>query len=217
MIKTKKWVFNKIFDKFGLNKKFCEYSESEINIDKKLIVSPCDSKIANLWKINEKWSFISKWWKEAFLWEILWDEINDFKNNKYINFYLSPKNRHFFTMPYDWKIEKIYKNDWKAIIPLCIWIENFLNIEVFHKAIIKNATLSYVISTEIWKLLVIAVWSLNVNHIASKCSEWDSLKKWDMLWHFSLWSSVIMIYPEKYTDIKKDLDDVVIWEWVVEI
>jgi hypothetical protein len=50
-------------------------------------------------------------------------------------------------MPYDGKISKVFPHNGKAIFPIFIGIENILKIEVFHKAILSNATLSHIINT----------------------------------------------------------------------
>lgn len=216
-IKTKESFLKKILDKLLVNKIFNKYSDSNICYDNNYIVSPVDWNIANIWKISKNWEFISKWWKKVNLNILIWEKSKNFQDYTYINIYLSPKNRHFFTMPYDWKIINTFPNNWTAIFPLFIWIENFFKIEVFHKAIIKNATISSIIETSFWNIWFIAVWSLNVNHIIFEYKNEKKLKKWEKFGHFSLWSSVILIIPSSYEIIKKQKESVKIWEKLVKI
>jgi len=216
-IQTKQSFLKKVLDKLWTNKKFHKYSESQIDQDKNYITSPVDWTVAYSWKLWENWEFISKWWKTANLSELMWDKAKDFANFNYLNIYLSPKNRHFFCLPYDSKIINTFANNWKAICPIFIWIENFFNIEVFHKAITKNATLSSILETNFWKMWFIAVWSLNVNHIEFNYMAWENAKKWDYFGHFNLWSSVILIFPENFDILKKTWEKLVIWEKIVKI
>lgn len=216
MKQTKESIIKKLLDKLWINKKFYKYSESKIDYDETKITSPVDWTVAYSWVLWETGEFISKWWKKVSLEKLLWKYWKDFSQNKYLNIYLSPKNRHFFCFPYDCKIKEIYSNDWCAIIPIFIWIENIFNIEVFHKAILSNATISIIMETKFWDICFIAVWSLNVNHIKVECEKWQIWKKWELFWHFSLWSSVIIIFPKELEILKKDWDKLVIWEEIIK-
>jgi hypothetical protein len=51
-------------------------------------------------------------------------------------------------MPYEGKITKVFPHNGKAIFPIFIGIENMLKIEVFHKAILSNATMTTLIDTD---------------------------------------------------------------------
>lgn len=216
-IETRKKIITKIFDKIWINKKFYNFSESKINTDEKYITSPVDWTIAYMWKIWVQWEFISKWWKKVDLGNLIWENAVLFSDYNYLNIYLSPLNRHFFTMPYDGKIEKVFPHNGKAFFPIFLWIENILKIEVFHKAIIANATLSILIDTSFWKLCFIAVWSLNVNHIELSFEENSVLKKWETFGHFSLWSSVILIFPNNFKVLKNEWEHLKIGEKIIEI
>lgn len=214
---TKESFFKKTLDKLWINKKFHTFSESEICLDTNFITSPVDGTIAYFWNVWSSWEFISKWGKKVHLTELMWEKAKDFAGYKYINIYLSPKNRHFFVSPYEAKITKTFANNWKAFLPIFIWIENFLKLEVFHKAIISNATLSAIFETHFWKMCFIAVWSLNVNHIKFDFEEEKELKKWEKFWHFSLGSSVILIFPDNFEICKKEWESLVIGERLVEV
>ena len=216
-MQTKESLLKKVFDKIWINKKFYKYSESKIDYDKDYLVSPVDWKIAYFGNLWNNWEFISKWWKKAELEKLLSEESINFANYKYLNIYLSPKNRHFFCFPFDVKIKKIFCHNGTSIFPIFIWIENIFKIEVFHKAILSNATISVIMETDFWDICFIAVWSLNVNHINIDYKEWESWKTWEKFWNFSLGSSIILIFPESFEIIKNAWDDLVIWEKIIKI
>lgn len=215
--KTKKSLLNKILDKMGINEKFHKFSENIIDTDTNFITSPVDWTIAYTWKLWQTWEFISKWWKIVSLKELIWDEALKFSHHNYINIYLSPKNRHFFTMPYEGKITKVFPHNGKSLFPIFIGIENIFKIEVFHRAILSNATMTALIDTDFWKIGFIAVWSLNVNHIELSFEENSVLKKWETFGHFSLWSSVILIFPKNYVSLKNEWEKLIIGEKIIKI
>jgi hypothetical protein len=63
----------------------------------------------------------------------------------------------------------------------------------------------------------IAVWSLNVNHIKSDFEEGKVLKKWEMFGNFSLWSSIILIFPNNFKSLKNQWESLKIGEKIIEI
>ena len=215
MIQTKQSILWKIYSRLWINKKFCHFSESIIDYSKDIFISPCDAKIQFQWDINNEWKLIWKHGKTVCLQRIYWDKTKSFKWYSYLSLYLSPANRHFFVAPESWKITYINWHNWDAKIPYVMALEKYW-IPVFREYIEHNAAMWYTIKTEFTKLWMIALWSLNVNHIVSDYSIWDTIQRWQKIGHFLMGSGIILLYPSHREAIKKVWDAVNIWEWIIK-
>jgi phosphatidylserine decarboxylase len=205
-ISTKNSLFGKFFDAIGMNKSFHKYEK--INYDKKSkIISPVEAKIVKIDKINKEGYLISKNNKNVSLKKLIGDYSKYFVNGSYINFYLNPKNKHFWITPCEGKFVYTQKNEGKSFIPSITGIENLFGIEMFPKSVKKNASIGSILNTKDSKIAMIAVGSLNVNRITADYQEGINYKKGVPCGYFSLGSSMLLCFqkPEQFLVKEGDL------------
>jgi phosphatidylserine decarboxylase len=195
-MQTKNSLLGKLLDLLGINKKFSKYSSFNLSRNSKL-VSPVEAKVAEIGDIKSDGKIISKNGKVIKLNYLIGKYAKEFTNGSYINFYLSPKNKHFWVTPCEGKFIYTQKNEGKSLIPVFIGIENILGIEIFHKAVIKNASISSIFKNKNKKIAMIAVGSLNVNRIHTNYEEKKNYSKGTPCGHFSLGSSMILCFQNK--------------------
>ncbi|MEA3317154.1 MAG: phosphatidylserine decarboxylase [Bacteroidota bacterium] len=206
---TNNSLTGKIADILGLNKKFHQYKETNIDPQDKALISPVEGKVVHIGNINNDGIIFSKHNKEVRLKELIGDYYKQFIGWKYINIYLSPLNDHYWVTPDDGKFIYTQRNKGKAIIPIYLGLENFFNIEMFSKAVKKNATIGSVFQTDKFPIAMIAVGSLNVNRIYTDYEEQKKYKKGIPCGYFSIGSTMLLCFPndlkilvEKGADVK---------------
>ncbi|MEA1925819.1 MAG: phosphatidylserine decarboxylase [Patescibacteria group bacterium] len=169
-------------------------SDDKIDQDDSVIISPTEAKLTYTGKIETGGQLISKFGKKIGLAEILEEKANLFKNGSYFNFYLSPKNKHYWRIPCDSKLVSTKVNNGKARIPIVIGLEKFFpGTDFFEKAIKSNAAIGSVFQTKNFPYAIIAVGSLNVNSI--RTIKKDYFKKGDIGGYFNLGSSILLCFP----------------------
>lgn len=214
-ISTKNTVLWKVYDFLWINKKFHEYSESNIDMREGYLVSPCDSTVEHIWTITSTWSLIGKHGKKVSLERIYWEKINTFKWYQYISLYLSPKDRHFFTAPDDGVLSYIKWHDGDAVVPYIMALEK-LWIQVFKEYIEHNAALWWSIKNWDSTRWMIALGSLNVNRIVLDKNLWESVSRWEKIGHFLMWSGIILIVPSGFEILKNVWETVTIGEAIIK-
>ncbi len=194
---TKNSLVGKIADYFGLNKKFHEYEKIITEPKDTAVISPVEAKVVHIGNIDSKGMLISKNNKEIRLEELIGNYASQFSGGKYINFYLRPSNNHFWVTPYDGMFTYTQKNEGKSWLPVYTGLENVLGIEMFSKAVKKNASIGSIFQTEDFQIAMIAVGSLNVNRIHTDYVEMQKYKKGTPCGYFSIGSSMLLCFPDR--------------------
>ena len=193
---TNNSLIGKIADSLGLNKKFHHYKETNIDPLDMALISPAEGKVIHIGNINDDGILISKHNKEVRLKELIGEYYKQFTGGKYINIYLSPLNDHYWVAPYDGKFIYTQKNKGTAVFPVYIGLENLLGIEMFSKAVKKNASIGSVFQTDKFPIAIIAVGSLNVNRIYTDYEEQKNYQKGTPCGYFSIGSSMLLCFPD---------------------
>lgn len=207
-LSTKNSLLGKIADGLGINKKFSKYTNFEIDPDESAVISPVEAKVMKIGNINSNGVLISKGNKEVKLDDIIGGFNNQFSGYKYINFYLNPSNSHFWVTPSDGMFIYTHKNEGKTWLPVYIGLENLLGMEMFSKAVKKNASIFSVFKTKDYLIAIVAVGSLNVNRIHVEYEEMQNYKKGTPCGYFSIGSTVLMCFPSRLKILTKEKSDV---------
>lgn len=189
-------LIGKIADGLGINKKFHQYKDTNIDPLDKALISPVEGKIEHIGSINADGILISKNNIEIHLNELIGEDYRQFINGKYINIYLSPLNEHYWVTPYNGMFISTQKNKGSAVLPVFIGLESLLGIEMFSKAVKKNASIGSIFKTEKFPIAMIAVGSLNVNRIYVDYEENKYYKKGTPCGYFSIGSSMLLCFPD---------------------
>jgi phosphatidylserine decarboxylase len=198
MKSTKSSWLKKTMDSAGFNAKFHKLYEDKINSSLEYIMNPAESTLACHGIIGDEEYIISKNKKVVALDNVIGKYAHKFRNGMYLNMYLSPKCKHYFRLPYNGTVEYIQKNNGKGL-PVMIGLDNiFGNMKWFGKAIEKNATIGVVVNSGKFYYALIAVGSLNVNHITMKCAEGKKYRKGDYAGHFSVGSTIVLCFDESF-------------------
>ena len=194
-LSTKNSLAGRIADYVGLNKKFHQYEKISIDPNDSALISPVEGKVVHIGNINKKGVLISKHDKEIRLEELIGNYSNHFAGGKYINFYLNAFNLHFWVTPYDGMFTYTQKNEGRSAFPIYIGLEYLLGIEMFSKAIKRNASIASVFQIENFPIAMIAVGSLNVNRIHTDYEDMQNYKKGTPGGYFSIGSSMLLCFP----------------------
>jgi len=194
-LSTKNSLIGRIADYVGLNEKFHRYKEISIDPNDNALISPVEGKVVHIGNINKKGELISKRNKKILFGELIGKNYTQFANYRYINFHLNPFNLHFWVTPSDGMFSYTQKNEGKAVLPIYIGLEYLSGIAIYHKAIIRNATIGSVFQTENFPIVMIAVGSLNVNRIHTDYEEMQPYKKGTPCGYFSIGSSMLLCFP----------------------
>ena len=144
---------------------------------------------------------ISKSKRKINLKEIIGKSANLFLDGIYLNFYLSPKDKHYWRIPYNCKLISTKRTNGKAKIPIFIGLEKlFPKIDFFEKAIKNNASIGSVFQTRYFPYAMIAIGSLNVNGITIIKKE--KYFKGDIGGYFNIGSSMLLCFPKKFPNPK---------------
>ncbi len=203
---TNNSLIGKIADSLGINKKFHQYKETNIDPLDKALISPVEGKIVHIGHISADGILISKNNKEISLKELIGENYKLFINGKYINIYLSPLNEHYWITPDDGKFIYTQKNTGTAVLPVFVGLESLLGIEMFSKAVKKNASIGSVFQTAKFSIAMIAVGSLNVNRIYADYEENKYYKKGTSCGYFNIGSSMLLCFPD-YLKILVEKDE----------
>ena len=214
-LSTKNSLVGRIADNIGLNKKFHQYQKIDIDPNSNALISPVEGKIVHIGDIDETGTLISKYNKEVQLKDLIGNHFNQFIGGKFINFYLSPSNLHFWVTPCDGMFTYTQKNEGKSIIPIYIGLEYLLGIEMFSKAIKRNAAIGSVFQTENYPLAMIAIGSLNVNRIHTDYEEMQNYKKGTPCGYFNIGSSMLLCFPNHLKTIVNEGSDVKIGQRIL--
>jgi len=214
-LSTKNSLVGRIADNIGLNKKFHQYQKIDIDPNSNALISPVEGKIVHIGDIDETGTLISKYNKEVQLKDLIGNHFNQFIGGKFINFYLSPSNLHFWVTPCDGMFTYTQKNEGKSIIPIYIGLEYLLGIEMFSKAIKRNAAIGSVFQTENYPLAMIAIGSLNVNRIHTDYEEMQNYKKGTPCGYFNIGSSMLLCFSNHLKTIVNEGSDVKIGQRIL--
>jgi phosphatidylserine decarboxylase len=208
-LSTQNSLVGKIADYFGLNNNFHEYTKVITEPGDTALISPVEAKVVNTGSIDRNAMLISKNNKQIQLEKLIGKYADQFLDGKYINFYLSPSNKHFWVTPYDGMFIYTQKNEGKSWLPVFTGLENILGIEMFSKAVKKNASIGSIFQTNDFPVAMIAVGSLNVNRIYTDYEEMRSYKKGTPCGYFCIGSSMLLCFPahlkvliDKGSDVK---------------
>ena len=194
-LSTRNSLLGKIADSIGINQKFSEYTRIFVGPIDTAIICPVEAKVMQIGSINQNGLLISKNNKEIPLADLIDHYANQFLGGMYINFYLSPTNKHFWVTPYNGMFIYTQKNEGKSRLPVYIGLENLLGIEMFSKAVKKNASIGSIFKTKDFLMAMIAVGSLNVNRIHIDYEEMQYYKKGTPCGYFSIGSSLLLCFP----------------------
>lgn len=214
-LSTKNSLVGRIADNLGWNKKFHQYQKIDIDPKDTALISPVEGRVEYIGDIDEKGTLISKHNKIVRLGELIGDFHKDFLGGKFINFYLSPSNLHFWVTPCNGMFTYTQKNEGKAVIPIYIGLEYVLGIEMFSKATKRNATIGSVLQTKDFPIAMIAVGSLNVNRIHTDYEEMQHLKKGTPCGYFSIGSSMLLCFPNHLKTLVDEGTDVKIGQRIL--
>ena len=194
---TKTSLMGGVVNKLGVNNKFHKYKDDYIENNPNFIISPVDAKLVALGTIKKGGKIISKGNKEIPLNEIIGEHANLFADGFYLNLYLSPKNRHYWRVPYEGKLISMSINEGKSKIPVFIGLDKIFNKkDFFKKAITKNASIGLIFKSKDFSFAMIPVGSLNVNGIHVVEGKYGKYKKGDIGGYFSIGSSMLLCFPE---------------------
>ena len=120
-----------------------------------------------------------------------------FSGGFYINFYLSPRDKHYWRTPYEGSFSHTQINEGQTRFPVLIGLERFFkNGDLFDLAVRYNAKIASVLDTKRFPIGMIAVGSLNVSGIHVLYQEDIQCKKGDLCGYFSVGSSMILCLPK---------------------
>ena len=189
-------MIGRIADYLGINKSFYKYQKDNINCDSDIVVSPVEAVLADFGRIKDNGKIISKSKKEIELSEIIGKFADLFLEGIYFNFYLSPKDKHYWRISYDCELISTKINNGKALLPVFVGLDNlFKGNNYFAKAIHKNASIGLIFKTKFFPFAMIPVGSLNVNGIHIVNDFGGKYKKGDIGGYFSIGSSMLLCFP----------------------
>lgn len=214
-LSTKNSLIGRIADHAGLNEKFHRYKKINIDPNDSALISPVEGKVVYIGKIDKKGTLISKHNNEVRLEELIGNYSNLFEGGKYINFYLSAFNLHFWVTACDGMFTYTQKNEGRSVIPIYIGLEYLLGIEMFSKAIKRNASIASVFQTKNFPIAMIAIGSLNVNRIHTDYEEMKNYRKGTPCGYFSIGSSMLLCFPNHLETLVDEGSDVKIGQRIL--
>ena len=215
VLSTRNSLLGKIADKLGLNKKFSEYTKVDVDPSDTAIISPVEATVMQIGNISKKGTLISKNKKEIPLIDLIGRYADQFFNSMYINFYLKPSNKHFWVTPYNGIFIYTQTNDGKSWLPAYTGLENFLGLDMFNKAAIKNASIGSVFKTKNYLLAIIAIGSLNVNRIHIDYDEMQYYPKGTPCGYFSIGSTLVLCFPNNLDLLVEEKSEVKIGQRIL--
>ena len=187
-------LFSRMIKWSKINRKFAKFQSDKVYFDPSFIVSPVQAKLVDMGPISTD-KIISKN-KEIQLSNLIGEYWSWFADGFFLNFYLSPKNKHYWRFPYEGKFIYTRFKQGKAKLPIMIGLERFFsNKPLFEKAITQNATVSSILQTPIFPMAMIAVGSLGVNNIKIFYQENKFYNKGEICGGFKIGSSMVLCFP----------------------
>ena len=101
------------------------------------------------------------------------------------------------------------------MLPVAIGLEYMLGLEMFDRAIKKNASIGSVFQTENFTMAMIAVGSLNVNRIYTDYEEMQNYTKGTPSGYFSIGSSMLLCFPNHLRALIDEGSDVKIGQRIL--
>jgi len=191
---TRRTLIERVADFVGLNSRFHKYQENEIDWDDSVFVSPVEARLVYIGEIKRGGRLVSKLGRKVDLAGVV-DESDLFSDGFYMNFYLSPVDKHYWRIPYDSEVVSTKVNNGVARIPVITGLERiFPRANFFEKSIKKNATIGTVFRARDFSYAMIAVGSLNVNSIHT--IKKDCFKKGDIGGYFNFGSSMLLCFSK---------------------
>ena len=192
---TKRTLLERFVTFLGINEHFHKYQNDIINEDSSIFISPVETILVYAGKIGKSGKLISKFGKELDLRESIGNGADLFLGGFYMNLYLSPKDKHYWRIPYDSEVISTKVNNGKAKIPIIVGLEKFFpRTDFFEKAIKQNASIGSIFKADKFYYSMIAVGSLNVNSIHT--IKKDYFKKGDIGGYFNLGSSMLLCFSK---------------------
>jgi len=196
MYSTTPTFLEKLANLIKINQRFHKYQKDKINQDSSIFISPVQAKLIYQGRINKNNALISKFNKQINLQKTLGEKGDLFSNGFYMTFYLSPKDKHYWRIPYNSKPISTKVNNGKSKMPIITGLENFFpKTDFFEKSIKNNATIGTIYQTTDFPYAMIVVGSLNVNSIHT--IKKDYFKKGEIAGYFNLGSSMLLCFPEQ--------------------
>lgn len=197
----------------------------QIDNDPKMLISPTDSKVTELGKIEDFKAFQIKgmsYQVDSLLGEHITQEHKErIKNGNYINLYLSPRDYHRYHAPCDMKVTKAIH------IPAKLYPVNIPTLKRKVNLFIENERVVLECLSREGKLFYyVLIGALNVGQMVvefEKNIETNSdmreinayeyqnlhLKKGDLIGYFKMGSTVVMLLEEGFIDLDAHVGDVV--------
>ena len=194
---TKQSLLEKTTNRLGINRYFHKCSDDEINKDPFIIISPVQARLVATGEIEYDGEIISKSGRPISLINLIGKRAKEFIGGFYFNFYLNPRDKHYWVMPYKGKFVSSQINNGKAVIPVFIGLESlFKKLDMFERAIKRNASIGSILQTENFPIAMIAVGSLNVNGIHVTYEENKYYEKGTPCGYFNIGSSMLLCFPK---------------------
>jgi len=191
---TRHTLLERLADVIGLNSRFHKYRVDEVNFDDSVLVSPVEAKVVCVERIEEHGKLISKLGRKVDLSGVI-DRADLFSGGFYVNFYLSPMDKHYWRIPYNSEIVSTKVNEGVARIPVMTGLERiFPKTDFFERSIKKNATIGTVFRAQDFSYAIVAVGSLNVNSIHT--IKKDCFEKGDIGGYFNFGSSMLLCFSK---------------------
>jgi len=192
----------------AVNKRFIRVGQDTINQQENIVVSPCEGTVYAVQPITENGIVISKNGKQLPLLDLVGLHAADFIGGTCITIYLSPRNKHYWRVPYSGTFIETHKNKGTRFIRAAMAIDKLvLRARYIKRAVKYNASIGSVLETKHGMIGMIAVGSLNVNRIHILYEENEPYKKGDICGYFTLGSSILLCFPNKNFEVlvkKKD-------------
>ena len=213
IIETRNTLVGRLMDFIGVNSAFNRIEPISFDENVK-VISPVEAKVAKIGRINQG-NLISKNGREINLKELIGDYSQEFINGSYINFYLSPFNKHFWVTLCEGSFVYTQKNEGKSWLPVFTELENLFGVEAFDRAVKRNASIGSIFQTNKFSIAMIAVGSLNVNRVCMDYEEKRQYAKGVPYGYFSIGSSMLLCFPSPQDFLIKEGDLVKIGQGIV--
>jgi len=191
---TRCTLLERFADFVGLNSVFHKVVDDEINGDESVFVSPVEARLVYVGVIEDD-GLISKFGRRINLSEVIDSSVDLFSGGVYMNFYLSPRDKHYWRIPCDSEVVSTKVNNGVARIPVITGLERiFPRTDFFERSIKKNAMIGTVFRAQDFFYAMVAVGSLNVNSIHTVKK--DYFRKGDVGGYFNFGSSMLLCFPD---------------------
>lgn len=199
---------NALFTRAMTNPREFESDESEF-------ISPCDGLISEAGDIRENIALQIKGKTYAIENLLKGYDVKTFKNSKFINFYLSPKDYHRYHAPIDMDIIS------STYIPGKLYPVNFKYLNKVNSLFNQNERVVLECKSNGKRFFMIFVGALNVGNMifhfdkeiltnankifSKKAYENKSVKKADELGYFKMGSTIVMVFEKDMVELNVDV------------